>query len=39
VRVADLLEAGDFDAAIELASLAPAARVGGAVQVRPIVER
>jgi hypothetical protein len=33
-----LLEADDLDAAIELASRVPAARMGGAVEVRPIVE-
>jgi hypothetical protein len=32
-------EADDIDAAIELASRIPAARMGGAVEVRPIVER
>ena len=32
-------EADDLDAAIELASRIPAARMGGAVEVRPIVER
>ena len=32
-------EADDLDAAIELASHIPAARLGGAVEVRPIVER
>ncbi len=31
-------EADDLDAAIELASLVPAARMGGAVEVRPLVE-
>jgi hypothetical protein len=31
-------EAEDLDAAIELASRIPAARMGGAVEVRPIVE-
>jgi hypothetical protein len=31
-------EADDLDAAIELASRVPAARLGGAVEVRPIVE-
>jgi hypothetical protein len=30
-------EAGDLDAAIELAARIPAARMGGAVEVRPIV--
>ena len=34
-----LLEAADLDAAIELASRVPAARMGGAVEVRPVVER
>jgi hypothetical protein len=33
------LEADDLDAAIELASRIPAARMGGAIEVRPIVER
>ncbi len=33
-----LLEAGDLDAAIELAARIPAARLGGAVEVRPLVE-
>ena len=33
------LEADDLDAAIELASKFPAARMGGAIEVRPIVER
>ena len=32
-------EADDLDAAIELASRIPAARLGGAVEVRPLVER
>lgn len=31
-------EADDLDAAIELASRIPAARTGGAVEVRPVVE-
>jgi hypothetical protein len=31
-------EAGDLDAAIELAARIPAARLGGAIEVRPIVE-
>ena len=31
-------EADDLDAAIALASRIPAARLGGAVEVRPIVE-
>jgi hypothetical protein len=33
-----LLEADDLDAAIELAARIPAARLGGAIEVRPIVE-
>jgi len=33
------LEAGDLDAAIELAARIPAASMGGAVEVRPLVER
>jgi hypothetical protein len=32
-------EAPDIDAAIELASRIPAARLGGAIEVRPIVEQ
>ena len=32
------LEADDLDAAIELASRIPAARMGGAVEVRPVKE-
>ena len=32
-------EADDLDAAIELAGRIPAARMGGAVEVRPLVER
>src|SRR4051794_18356887 len=32
------LEADDLDAAIELAARVPAARLGGAVEIRPIVE-
>ena len=31
-------EAADLDAAIELAARIPAARLGGAIEVRPIVE-
>jgi hypothetical protein len=34
-----LLEADDIDKAIELAARIPAARLGGSVEVRPIVER
>jgi hypothetical protein len=33
-----LFEADDLDAAIELAAQIPAARMGGAIEVRPIVE-
>jgi hypothetical protein len=33
-----VLEADDLDAAIEVASRVPAARMGGAVEVRPLVE-
>jgi hypothetical protein len=33
------LEADDLDAAIELASRIPAARMGGAVEVRPLKEQ
>jgi hypothetical protein len=33
-----IFEADDLDAAIELAARIPAARMGGAVEVRPIVE-
>jgi hypothetical protein len=32
-------EADDLDAAIELAARIPAARMGGAIEIRPIVER
>jgi hypothetical protein len=34
-----LLEADDLDAALDVAARIPAARMGGAVEVRPIVER
>ena len=34
-----LVEADDLDAAIELAARIPAARMGGAIEVRPLVER
>jgi hypothetical protein len=34
-----LLEAEDLDAAIELAARIPAARLGGAIEVRPLVQR
>jgi hypothetical protein len=33
-----ILEADDLDAAIDLAAKIPAARMGGAIEVRPIVE-
>ena len=34
-----LVEAGDLDAAVEIARRIPAARMGGAIEVRPLVER
>jgi hypothetical protein len=34
-----LLEADDLDTALEIAAKIPAARMGGAVEVRPLVER
>jgi hypothetical protein len=34
-----LVEADDLDAALQLAARVPAARMGGAVEVRPLVER
>jgi hypothetical protein len=34
-----IFEADDLDVAIELASRIPAARMGGAIEVRPVVER
>ena len=34
-----LVEADDLDAALEIAARIPAARMGGAVEVRPLVER
>jgi hypothetical protein len=34
-----LLDADDLDAAIEMAARIPAARMGGAIEVRPVVER
>jgi hypothetical protein len=34
-----VLDAEDLDAALEIAARIPAARLGGAVEVRPIVER
>ena len=34
-----LFEADDLDAALEVAARIPAARMGGAIEVRPVVER
>jgi hypothetical protein len=34
-----VVEADDLDTAIELAARIPAARMGGAIEVRPVVER
>jgi len=34
-----LLDAEDLDAAVEMAARIPAARLGGAVEVRPVVQR
>jgi hypothetical protein len=34
-----LVEAEDIDSAIELAARIPAARMGGAIEVRPVVDR
>ena len=34
-----LVEAADLDAAIEIAARIPAARMGGAIEVRPLLER
>jgi hypothetical protein len=34
-----VVDAEDVDAAIELAARIPAARMGGAIEVRPVVER
>jgi hypothetical protein len=34
-----LVEAANLDEAVELAARAPAARLGGAVEVRPVVQR
>ncbi len=34
-----MLQADDLDAAIGLASRIPAARMGGSVEIRPVVER
>jgi hypothetical protein len=34
-----MLDADDLDAALEIAARVPAARMGGSVEVRPVVER
>jgi hypothetical protein len=34
-----LVEAGDLDEALEIAARVPTVRMGGAVEVRPVVER
>jgi hypothetical protein len=34
-----LLEADDLDAAIDVARRIPAARLGGSVEIRPVVDR
>jgi hypothetical protein len=34
-----LVEADNLDAALEIAARIPAARMGGAIEVRPLVER
>ena len=34
-----LIEADDLDAALEIAARVPAARLGGSVEIRPLVER
>jgi hypothetical protein len=34
-----LLEADDIDAAIAIAAKLPAARLGGSIEIRPVVER
>lgn len=34
-----LVEAGDLDGALEIAARIPAARMGGAIEVRPVLER
>jgi hypothetical protein len=34
-----LVDVGDLDAALEIAGRIPAARLGGAIEVRPVVER
>ena len=34
-----LVQADDLDAALEIAARIPAARMGGAIEVRPLVER
>jgi len=39
LRALYLLESDDHDAVLELAARTPAARMGGAVEVRPILER
>ena len=39
LRALYLLESDDHEAVLELAASAPAARMGGAVEVRPLVER
>jgi hypothetical protein len=39
IRRLYLLEADDIDRALELAARVPTARLGGVVEVRPIVER
>ena len=39
LRALYLLESDDHDAALELAARIPVVRMGGAVEVRPIVER
>ena len=39
LRALYLLESDDHDTAVELAARAPAARMSGAVEVRPLVER
>jgi hypothetical protein len=34
-----VIEAGDLDAAIEMAARLPTHRIGGSVEIRPVVER
>jgi hypothetical protein len=34
-----LVDAGDLDAALDIAARIPAARMGGVIEVRPVVER